>query len=119
LKSHNNKDSNRRLQKKGSERNIAKELAITYNEETRVVGKTLTENTSVKVTSTFLHASIPLNKLDAFRKLFEENGYKLEKNCKMLLDLIQSVRLMLLQKKLRVLCTVDTKLWLNIVWTVT
>ena len=31
----------------------------------------------VKVVSTFLHAGIPLNKLDLFRELFEETGYRL------------------------------------------
>ena len=32
---------------------------------------------SVKVVSTFLRAGIPLNKLDIFRELFEENGFRL------------------------------------------
>ena len=80
LKSQKHKDGKRRLQKKeAAERDIAKELTF-YNEDNRVVGETLTESTQVfrvKVVSTFLRAGIPLNKLDIFRELFEENGYRL------------------------------------------
>ena len=80
LKSQKHKDGKRRLQKKeAGERDIAKQLAV-YNEENRTVGETLTESTQVfrvKVVSTFLRASIPLNKLDVFRELFEEIGCRL------------------------------------------
>ena len=80
LKSQKHKDGKRRLQKKeAGERDIAKQLAV-YNEENRTVGETLTESTQifrVKVVSTFLRAGIPLNKLDVFRELFEENGCRL------------------------------------------
>lgn len=80
LKSQKHKDGKRRLQKKeASERDIAKELTV-YNDDNRMVGETLTESTQVfrvKVVSTFLRAGIPLNKLDIFRELFEENGYRL------------------------------------------
>ena len=51
-----------------------------HNEETRTVGGTLTESTQVfhvKIVSTFMRAGVPLNKLDVFRELFEENGYRL------------------------------------------
>ena len=69
-----------KLQKKeAGERDIAKQLAV-YNEENRTVGETLTESTQVfcvKVVSTFLRAGIPLNKLDVFRELLEENGCRL------------------------------------------
>jgi len=44
------------------------------------VGENLTESTQVfhvKVVSTFLCAGIPLNKLDIFRELLEENGFRL------------------------------------------
>ena len=80
LKSQKHKDGKRRLQKKeATEQDIAKKL-VSYNKETHAVGETLTENTQVfrvKVVSTFLRAGIPLNKLDIFRELFEENGYRL------------------------------------------
>ena len=80
LKSQKHKDGKRRLQKKeAGEQDIAKQLAV-YNEENRTVGETLTESTQVfrvKVVSTFLRAGIPLNKLDVFRELFEENGCRL------------------------------------------
>jgi len=80
LKSQKHQDGKRRLQRKeAGERDIAKELAV-HNEETRMVGGTLTENTQVfrvKVVSTFMRAGVPLNKLDVFRELFEENGYRL------------------------------------------
>ena len=49
--------------KEASKRDIAKQL-VTYNEETHMVGESLTEH------ATFLHAGIPLNKLDVFRVLF-------------------------------------------------
>ena len=45
-----------------------------------MVGETLTESMQVfrvKVVSTFLRAGILLNKLDIFRELFEENGFRL------------------------------------------
>ena len=78
LRSQKHKDGKRQLQKKeASERDITKELTI-YNEDKHVVGETLTESMQVfhvKVVSTFLCTGIPLNKLDIFRELFEENGY--------------------------------------------
>ena len=80
LKYQKHQDGNRRLQRKEAGRqDIAKELAV-HNEETRMVGGTLTENTQVfcvKVVSTFMRAGVPLNKLDVFRELFEENRYRL------------------------------------------
>ena len=45
-----------------------------------MVGETLAESTQVfcvKAVSTFLRAGIPLNKLDIFRGLLEENGCRL------------------------------------------
>ena len=44
------------------------------------MSKNIAESTQVfcvKVVSTFLRAGIPLNKLDLFRELFEETGYRL------------------------------------------
>ena len=67
MKSQKHKDGKRRLQKKeAGEQDIAKQL-VTYNKEIHMVGENLTESTQVfhvKVVSTFLHAGIPLNKLD-------------------------------------------------------
>ena len=80
LKSQKHQDGKRRLQKKEAcERDIAKQLAV-YNEDNCTVGETLTESTQifrVKVVSTFLRGGIPLNKLDIFREMFEETGYRL------------------------------------------
>ena len=58
------------------------------------MGETLTKSTQffrVKVVSTFLHTSIPLNKLNIFRELFEENGYQLTDKCNMV-DLIPFIQ---------------------------
>ena len=80
LKSQKHKDGKKRLDKKeASERDIVKELAV-YNENTHMVGETIAGNMQVfriKVLSTFLRAGVPLNKLELFRELFEENGYRL------------------------------------------
>lgn len=65
-----------------------------YNEDSHVVGEALTESTQVfrvKVVSTFLRAGIPLNKLDIFRELFEENGYRLTDK-RNIFDLIPFIR---------------------------
>ena len=78
LKSQKHKDGKKRLDKKeAGERDIVKELAV-YNENTHMVGETIAGNMQVfcvKVLSTFLRAGVPLNKLELFRELFEENGY--------------------------------------------
>ena len=70
LKSQKHKDGKKRLDKKeASERDIVKELAV-YNENTHMVGETIAGNMQVfhvKVLSTFLHAGVPLNKLELFR----------------------------------------------------
>ena len=45
-----------------------------------MVGENLAEGTQVfhvKVVSAFLHAGVPLSKLEVFRELFEETGYRL------------------------------------------
>ena len=80
LKSQKHKDGKKRLDKKeASERDIVKELAV-YNENTHMVGETIAGNMQVfrvKVLSTFLRAGVALNKLELFRELFEENGYRL------------------------------------------
>lgn len=77
-------DGKKWLDKKGQWTNFANELAI-YNEKTHMVGVTITENMQVfhvKVFSTFLHAGVPLYKLELFRQLFEENGHHLTDTCK-------------------------------------
>ena len=107
MKSQKHKDGKRRLQKKeAGEQDIAKQL-VTYNKKTHMEGENLTESTQVfcvKVVSTFLHVGIPLNKLDVFRELLEENGYQLTDKRNMfdliLLSVI-SVNLILFLKKLR------------------
>ena len=81
LKSQKHKDGKKRLDKKeASEQDTVKELAV-YNENTHMVGETIAGNNMqvfrVKVLSTFLCAGVPLNKLELFRELFEENGYRL------------------------------------------
>ena len=59
-----------------------------------MVGETIAGNMQVfrvKVLSTFLRAGVPLNKLELFRGLFEENGYRLTDRCNMY-DLIPFIQ---------------------------
>ena len=94
LKSQKHKDSKKRLDnKEASERDIVKELPVD-NEKTHMVGETIAGNMQVfrvKVLSTFLCAGVPLNKLELFRELFEENGYRLTDRCNMY-DIIPFIR---------------------------
>lgn len=51
-----------------------------YNSSTHLVGETLPADQQVfrvKVLQTFLSSGVPLNKLDAFKPLLEENGFRL------------------------------------------
>ena len=80
LKSQKHKDGKERLKRKEArERDIAKKLN-NYNEETHMVSENIAEDTQVfrvKVVSAFLRAGVPLNKVELFRELFEETGYRL------------------------------------------
>ena len=56
------------------------EVLKPYNENEHLVGETLSATSQVyriKVVRTFLKAGVPLNKLDQFRPLLEENGTRL------------------------------------------
>ena len=61
------------------ERDIARALRK-HNEESHLVGENLPEQHQVfrvKVVRSFLRAGIPLNKINAFKDILEENGYRL------------------------------------------
>ena len=94
LKSNKHTLGKERLQRKdGQEKDIAEAFA-TYNEKEHIAGETLSKNTQVyriKVVSTFLKAGVPLNKLDTFRELLEENGPRLAGR-RSLSDLIPFIR---------------------------
>ena len=80
LKSKKHQLGKERLQcKNREERDIA--LAFdAYNKEEHLFGETLSRDVQVyhvKVVQTFLKAGVPLNKVDIFRDLLEENGTRL------------------------------------------
>ena len=61
-----------------------------YNKEVHGQGETLPEQQQVfrvKVVKSFLQAGVPLGKIDHFRALFEETGYRLTDK-RFLFDLI-------------------------------
>ena len=65
--------------KEKREQDIAEALKL-YDKDVHPVGETLSSDQRVyrvKVVSTFLKAGVPLNKLDVFQDLLEENGYRL------------------------------------------
>ena len=94
LKSNKHTLGKERLQRKdGQEKDIAEAFAA-YNEKEHLAGETLSKDTQVyriKVVSTFLKAGVPLNKLDTFRELLEENGPRLAGG-RSLSDLIPFIR---------------------------
>ena len=66
-------------ERRGKDEDIAKCLKL-YDEEQHPSGECLPENQRIyriKVLSSFLKAGVPLNKLDSFRDVFEEHGYRL------------------------------------------
>ena len=67
------------LSSEGEERYIADMLAK-YDKTVHPVGDTLSESVCVyrvQVVRTFLRAGVPLGKVDTFRKLLEENAFRL------------------------------------------
>lgn len=57
-----------------------------YDEEQHPSGEHLPENQRVyriKVVSSFLKARVPLNKIDSFREVLEDHGYRLHCRCTM------------------------------------
>ena len=65
--------------KEKREQDIAESL-VRYNQKHHMCGETLPQNIQVywvKVVSSFLRAGVPLSKVDSFRPLLEENGYRL------------------------------------------
>ena len=65
--------------REGQERDIADAL-LAHNEEEHLRGGMLPQTVQVyrvKVVMCFLHAGVPLSKIDCFRDLFEENRYRL------------------------------------------
>ena len=66
-------------ERKGRDVDIAKSLKQ-YDEEQHPSGECLPEKQRIyriKVLSSFLKAGVPLNKIDSFRDVFEEGGYRL------------------------------------------
>ena len=66
-------------EKTAKEKDIAKSLKL-YNSTEHLRGETLPEAQQVyrvKVMKTFLQAGVPVAKLDVFREILEENGYRL------------------------------------------
>ena len=80
IKSSKHRDGKVRLEKKEiRERDISKQLSH-YNQQAHLIGETLPQATQVyrvKVVTAFLRAAVPLSKLEHFRELFEEGGYRL------------------------------------------
>ena len=77
LKSKKHQEGKIRLQRKeAQEQDLAKHLEK-YNKEHHPRGETLPESQQIKVVKTFLLAGVPLSKLDVFRNLLEETGYRL------------------------------------------
>lgn len=69
----------RLAQKDKQERDIA-DMLVTYDKTTHPVGEGLSESVRVyrvKVVRTFLRAGVPLQKVDQFRELLEENAFRL------------------------------------------
>ena len=80
IKSTKHRDGKVRLERKEiQERDIAKQLS-NYNQQIHLIGETLPQATQVycvKVVTAFLRAAVPLSKMEHFRELFEEGGYRL------------------------------------------
>lgn len=80
IKSKKHQQGKVKLQtKEKREREIADALAK-YNQQHHGCGETLPHSVQVyriKVVSTFLRAGVPLSKIDCFRSLLEETGYRL------------------------------------------
>ena len=90
IKSGKHDEGKKRLGKrKANDQDIAQSLKK-YNEQVHGRGETLPEQQQVfrvKVVKTFLQAGVPLGKVDQFRALFEETGYRLTDK-RFLFDLI-------------------------------
>ena len=80
IRSKKHESSKKRLEKKEArERNIADSLTK-YNTEVHPRGETLPQEQQVyrvKVVSAFMKAGVPLNKIESFRDLLEENALRL------------------------------------------
>jgi hypothetical protein len=62
------------------EKDIAEAAPRAYNKEEHLAGEELPPEQQVyrvKVITTFLRAGVPISKLDLFRDLLEENGFRL------------------------------------------
>ena len=94
LKSNKHQLGKERLQRKDREERDIAEVFDAYNKEQHLVGETLPKDVQVyriKVVRTFLKAGVPLNKMDTFRELLEENGARLAGR-RSLSDLIPFIR---------------------------
>ena len=80
IKSEKHIAGKERLNMKSKREKDIVEALHEYDKETHPVGETLPIDQRVyrvKVMSTFLRAGVPINKLDCFRGVLEENGYRL------------------------------------------
>ena len=65
--------------KEAREKHIA-DMLVQHNDRTHLRGETLPQEQQVyriKVVTSFLKAGVPLNKIDSFRDILEENAYRL------------------------------------------
>jgi len=101
IKSTKHSEGKKKLQlRQANDTDIAQFLRK-YNEDVHGRGETLPEQQQVfrvKVVKTFLQAGVPLSKIEHFRDLFEETGYRLT-NKRFLFD---SVPFILEQERMRI-----------------
>ena len=80
LKSNKHQEGKVKLSKKEAREKDIAEALVQYNSDNHLRGETLPQSQQVyrvKVVKTFLQAGVPLSKLNIFRDLLEENGYRL------------------------------------------
>ncbi len=90
IKSSKHNSGKNRLQSKQKKDIEIVEALKSYDSMESPVGETIPEQHRlyrIKVIRTFLLAGVPLNKLNVFRELLEENGYRLS-DCRHTSDLI-------------------------------
>ena len=80
MKSSKHAKGKERMSKKEAQQKDLAEALQKYNEDVHLRGETLPQTQQVyrvKVLKSFLRAGIPLNKIDPYRDLLEEGGYRL------------------------------------------
>lgn len=80
IQSTKHKQSKERLTKKEAREKHIADMLVQHNAQTHQRGETLPQEQQVyrvKVVTSFLKAGVPLNKIDSFRDILEENAYHL------------------------------------------